>query len=70
MSWQARLLANMEGKQTKDSFNYFHCWSVFLGAGTRHAIKRPLKTQSEILDDSQTQPWQVANQAVANQDIV
>lgn len=22
MSWQARLLANMDGKQTKDSFNH------------------------------------------------
>lgn len=46
MSWQAGLLANMEGKQTQYSFNHAYCQSVFFGAGTR----------SETLGDPQTQP--------------
>ena len=39
MSWEARLLANMDRKQTKDSFNHASGQRIFLGAGTRYDIQ-------------------------------
>ena len=52
MSWQADLLANMDGKQTKDSFNHRI-------VSTLSCTQGPAK--SETLGDPQTQPRQTAN---------
>ena len=61
LSWQAWLIANTARKQTQNSFNHASWQRISLGAGTRHAIKGPIQTQSETLGDPQTQPGQAAN---------
>lgn len=51
LSWQAWLIANTARKQTQNSFNHASWQRISLGAGTRHAIKGPIQTQSETLGD-------------------
>ncbi len=66
MSWQTRLLANMDNKQTKNCDNHAIGQRIFLSAGTRHAIKGALQTQSETLGSLQTRPIQVANHKIVS----